>query len=393
MKGKAPKQSGRKKTESPHFRLKGKQLVEATSPVEATSATPVVATSATLVAGIQPALTSCVSLAQKAGFSSAEARLWKFLNLPTLLMFLCFVANSVEAPRVMCIEYFAGVGMIAQGFIDQGFAALTYDNFHKGTLSDPTQDLNSNEGFIAALCWLLHMEPGGLVWLGTVCSSWILMAMGSTGRSISCVLGSQRLSGVQQANMMAIRSAMLALICYVRGTAFFEQPATSLMLELPCWKFIEQIAEHIDGWTFAKVRTCLGAFGAERPKPVILTGNREWLYRLARSTAGMSFPTCAASGVVRELGAGADGKRRFAGGPALKATQEYPKELGTQVHRMWQEHDMLEYVAHIEATYNPALLRQISESDVLNLRWELAELRQVLQWHESSARAPLEAAL
>ena len=43
------------------------------------------------------------------------------------------------------------------------------------------RDMNSPSGFITALLFTLAVETGGLVWLGTVCSSWIFLSRGSTG--------------------------------------------------------------------------------------------------------------------------------------------------------------------------------------------------------------------
>ena len=193
-----------------------------------------------------------ISMANRAGFNSAQARLWQLLQLPTVLMMMCVIANAVEAPSVLCVKYFAGVGAIAQGFVDAGFAALTYDKFHLGPADeDAQQDLNDRSGWMTALCWIMNLDPGGLCWLGTVCSSWVVVSRGSTGRSPAFVLGDQRHPSVQQANAMATRSALLCMICYVRGIAFIlEQPSSSLMLDLPAWRWIERVAGRVQGWGF-----------------------------------------------------------------------------------------------------------------------------------------------
>ena len=314
-----------------------------------------------------------INLAARAGLNSAQARLWQLLQLPPVLMMMCVIANAVEAPSVLCVEYFAGVGAIAQGFVDAGFAALTYDKFHlEPDDADAQQDLNNRSGWMTALCCVMNLDPGGLCWLGTVCSSWVVVSRGSTGRSPAFVLGDQRHFTVQQANIMAIRSALLCMICYVRGIAFIlEQPSSSLMLDLPAWRWIERVAGRVQGWGFQQQRTCLGAFGATRPKQVLFTSNREWVTRLYRSSAGLQFPSCEEAGVVRVY-IDTHGQKKFVGGDKLKETQEYPKQLGTVVQQVWAEEDVHEFEQHMDAVYNVSHLKTAVQS--IDPQWHLADL-------------------
>ena len=154
--------------------------------------------------------------------------------IPVSLMILCMATNSIDMPKVYCVELFAGVAAFAGGFTSGGFGALTFDRKHGSE-----QDINSWDGWLLVLNFIMNVPPGGLIWLGTVCSTWIVTSRGSTGRSASCVLGSQKYWTVTEANKMAARSALVAFIACIRGVGFvLEQPQTSLMMEMPCWKFL-----------------------------------------------------------------------------------------------------------------------------------------------------------
>ena len=120
-----------------------------------------------------------------------------------------------------------------------------------------------------------------------------------------------------------------------------------------------------------QTRTCLGAFGAERPKPIIMTSNRAWPQNLQRSVAGMTFPSCEEAGVVRSV-VGADGRRAFSGGPALKETESYPEQFGVELCNEWLQHDQDEMVAHLHSTYNPNDITDLTNE--MNPRWDLCDL-------------------
>ena len=320
----------------------------------------------------QATLSQFMLLAQQAGFSSHEAKLLHLCAIPVTLLLLCMGARAVDCPQCYCIELFAGVAAIARAFIAQGFFALTFDKDHS-----QDQDMNTWSGFMIVLAWALRAEPGGIIWMGTVCSTWVVTSRGSTGRSQSCVLGAQRHWTVSEANKMAARSALVAYICAVRGVGFIlEQPQTSLMVDMPCFRFLMELSQVIHGWVWATQRTCLGAFGAERPKPINMYSNRNWVSHLERSVSGLSFVSCEDAGVVKEV-IGSDGSRKFAGGPNLKETQEYPLEFGVQVQRCWAEHDCTEYLRHIASVYSPADIEGLVAT--VPPQWELARLQDCLQ--------------
>ena len=86
---------------------------------------------------------------------------------------------------------------------------------------------------MCALAMVMQLDAQGLLWLAIVCSSWVWMSRGSTGRSIDYPLGVPCQS-VDAANKMVARCGMLMIIAIARGAAWaLEQPMSSLMVKHP----------------------------------------------------------------------------------------------------------------------------------------------------------------
>ena len=83
-------------------------------------------------------------------------------------------------PDLDFVEYFCGKKPVAIGLQQRALQGFGYDkkqDFHQ-------EDLQSPLDFIVALVWILWVEiDEGLIWLGTVCSSWIWLSRGSCRRT------------------------------------------------------------------------------------------------------------------------------------------------------------------------------------------------------------------
>ena len=101
----------------------------------------------------------------------------------SLLLILAIMFASPCYSNDSCldvIEYFSGQQAVTKGCSWLGLRAVPYDVINDRRY----QDLNGVWGFIAALQLLRMLLPGhGLVWLGTVCSTWVFMSRNSTMRT------------------------------------------------------------------------------------------------------------------------------------------------------------------------------------------------------------------
>jgi hypothetical protein len=73
-----------------------------------------------------------------------------------------------QGPRLQCVELFAGVARITQAFKDAGFPAQELE-ISRRPVSD---NLLTCAGWFRAISMVVRVDPGGLVWCGTPCSSW-----------------------------------------------------------------------------------------------------------------------------------------------------------------------------------------------------------------------------
>ena len=93
----------------------------------------------------------------------------------------------LSAPRYRdAAEVFSGVGAITHAAVDQGFQATAFDKCRvPGQTDGPgplSEDLCTEAGFLSALALVATLRVGGLLWLATVCGSWVWMNLHKTQR-------------------------------------------------------------------------------------------------------------------------------------------------------------------------------------------------------------------
>ena len=219
------------------------------------------------------------------GISCRTYQRLKLLGCPrelfSLLVLHTMVAG-VATEHLIRLEMFCGVAAISRAFSAAGLAATGYDY-----LKDPRMnDITTPEGFICALAMVMSLHPtDGFLWLATVCSSWVWLSRGSTGRSVSFPLGVPCAS-VDLANLMVARCALLILLVIAMGCAWgLEQPATSLMTLHPAMEWLRRLAGLLMNSEWYEVSTPMGAFNAPTVKMSKLYGNRRLVLALARKKA------------------------------------------------------------------------------------------------------------
>eukprot|EP00969_Alexandrium_andersonii_P142862 6315503-Alexandrium_andersonii.AAC.1 len=90
-------------------------------------------------------------------------------------------------------------------------AGLTSIGFDK-SYDEVGQSFNTNTGFLQALAYATRLRSRGLSWWATVCSTWVWVSRGSTGRSSMTPLGAWSTSKpVQEANEQVTRMCLIVL--------------------------------------------------------------------------------------------------------------------------------------------------------------------------------------
>ena len=231
-----------------------------------------------------------------------------------------------------CAEYFCGEGAVHKAMAAHGSRVgrtrkrkdnkapvRGFDIRH-----DPVyQDLNTDFGFFTALCWLLRLaDYESLAWFGTVCSSWIWMARGTTRRTFRSPRGNLRAQSVQAGNQMLARTAFLICVCYAKAVDWvLEQPLRSLMSAHPSLVWVGKRARREAGLPWWSVQTFMGCFNGHTVKPHELFGCGAWLASMRRSHPGRID----SSGMdITRTFIDKHGKKRCSGGKGLKDTQTYP---------------------------------------------------------------------
>ena len=132
-------------------------------------------------------------------------------------------------------------------------------------------------GLISAVISLLQIRCGGLVHLGTVCTSFIFLNCATHTRSIAFPLGwRSHLDYVELGNVLASRSSILALLAWGLGAfPILEQPLRSMMIALPSWQRVVAYFDEAEkkGWVGQRLKLSkvnMACFRAPSPKPTAL---------------------------------------------------------------------------------------------------------------------------
>ena len=130
---------------------------------------------------------------------------------------------------------------------------------------------------------------------------------------------------VSNANCMVARSALIIALCYACFIFWvLEQPSSSLMTQTPVLQLLQQAAAHFK-MEWRAVKTYMGLFGGESPKPMTLySNNGPMVAKLARNMKGQSgrFKSAQHTQLVT-IKQNKNGKKSVSGGPKLKESQAY----------------------------------------------------------------------
>lgn len=104
-------------------------------------------------------------------------------------------------------------------------------------------------GFLIALRGVLRVMPGGLLFSGLPCSSWVWISRGSTGRSQDNPRGTVENNCTKVGNTLAARTALLFLVATVRCVyCATEQPGSSVVIKYDPMEFVMNLRSLFAGF-------------------------------------------------------------------------------------------------------------------------------------------------
>ena len=139
------------------------------------------------------------------------------MSTSQVIVFLVLLISWMEDPEVVnkkniqVIEFFAGVGRIAQISEHMGYQSVAHDlEYGKGiakrTGKRNSMDLNSNAGFVLAVKLILRGSFNELVGIFAVCcSSFVPVNRGTGGRDLLVPEGNEHIVSVRRSNKLISR--------------------------------------------------------------------------------------------------------------------------------------------------------------------------------------------
>lgn len=158
------------------------------------------------------------------------------------------------------VEFFAGCGSLSKELLSRGLQGCAFDI----TYDASNQNCLSGRGFRLYLTALSSLSADGLCWLGTQCSSFVVLCRSVTKRRPdNRYYGDCSNKGVAEGNTMQSMSAMLFFLAWATGCRpALEQPLNSCMPNVPAMY-------HTLRWVRAcKTTTYMGAFNGPSCKPL-----------------------------------------------------------------------------------------------------------------------------
>jgi hypothetical protein len=188
--------------------------------------------------------------------------------------------GATEPHNLDGVEFFAGVKTWSGELQKRGLNVYSFEILDDKIHGDFLGDL----GFINALGVILRCKPGAILHWATVCSSWVTINRGTSGRGVSNPLGNVDRLYVRDANTMVSRMCLCILfgVC-LNLDWILEQPLSSIMTSHPRFQVLLNMSELGAIKHIMEVHTWMGSFGGFSPKPTMLVGTPVWLSRLART--------------------------------------------------------------------------------------------------------------
>ena len=116
-------------------------------------------------------------------------------------------------------------------------------------------------GFLICLQYILRMKPGSLLFAGVPCSGHVWISQGSTGKSKANPRGNVSKKCTREANRVACRFSLAALLATVRQVLWLvEQPGSSVLPYLPYMLYLLHLDAVSSSFLLGRIqRMCPGS--------------------------------------------------------------------------------------------------------------------------------------
>lgn len=159
------------------------------------------------------------------------------------------------------MEVFAGVGNLSKELLRCGYLGSAFDSEYMSA-----HNLLSSYGIKLVIDCLTSIRRGGLLWLGTPCSSFVILCRCQNERcEENMFLGNVNKLFVQLGNCLAEISSILFLLGYMLGIrTVVEQPGSSCLFRMPSMSGVVHFCRA------TKYVTYMGQFNGPSCKPLQL---------------------------------------------------------------------------------------------------------------------------
>ena len=156
-------------------------------------------------------------------------------------------------------EVFCGAGHLSRELLREGFSGTAFDY-----MIDSAHNFLDADGLRCLLDCVTAVRKRGLVWLGTPCSSFVVLCRCQSMRNASNEwLGDSGRGFVQIGNALAEVSALVFFLCYALSVwVVLEQPQSSCLPKMPS---MNGVLHYCRAMRFV---TYMGQYGGDSMKPL-----------------------------------------------------------------------------------------------------------------------------
>ncbi|CAJ1372520.1 unnamed protein product [Effrenium voratum] len=251
-----------------------------------------------------------------------------------ILVSLLFAKPLVFTPLLDHVELFAGQMSVSIGEMEENRCAVALDleMGKSGEMGEDAYNMLHPIGFAHSLFQVCRLKPGrsGLL-AAPVCSTWVYMSRGSTGRSLGNPGGDPRFPATNSGNVLCSRTLVLLWIAAALQCWWvLEQPQGSLMEHYaPFQAFLKRVR----AW---RHRMKMLDYGGPSAKPTWLYSSRKEIEHLEQF-APRHLPAVDRDREPCEMVIhykDTKGIDRIKGGKDLKKSQAYPRLFGRSLAKL-----------------------------------------------------------
>ena len=233
------------------------------------------------------------------------------------------------------VELWSGKATVYHAARAQQFSAAQFDKNRLPGITDKPgrrcEDLLRQDGFTNALRLVMRLRPGGLLWQGVQCSSFVFADSSKCQRKADNVAGDATYQPVVDGNRMAEIAAFFFVLCVLRKVhVSIENPAGSQI-----FNYIRPTMDLVVG---ACVQTCHrcayddGPYPRIGPKPYKFVCTGPWILAVNRKCT-CPIPATGQRQHQKAMEVNASGG--VCGTSAMPKSAAYPPALGESIFKAW----------------------------------------------------------